>query len=68
MSLAHGRRMLTAREVADSLGLHVNTVKRIPPEELPFARVVARGDRRYHWADVAAYLARLQGGPTYGGE
>jgi hypothetical protein len=50
--------LLTASEVADALRLHVNTVKRIPVDQLPYVRIVARGDRRYQLADVHAYLER----------
>jgi excisionase family DNA binding protein len=55
-------RMLTGREVAAMLHLHQNTVKRIGDRgELPFVRVTSRGDRRYHPADVSAYLERMGG-------
>ena len=51
--------MMTTREVAEALNLHVNTVKRIADRgEMPFVRVVKRGDRRYRAADVMAYLGR----------
>ena len=50
---------LSAREVARALGLHTNTVKRIPAHLLPYVRVVARGDRRYRAADVREYLRRM---------
>lgn len=49
--------MLRIKEVADILGLHPSTVKRIPPSELPYYRVTKRGDRRYRKEDVLAYLA-----------
>ena len=45
-----GPRLLSVREVATRLGLHTNTVKRIPRSR--------RGDRRYHPVDVADYLER----------
>lgn len=48
-------RPLTAQEVAELLGIHVNTVKRIPPEDLPFFRIGQRGDRRYEVAHVTRY-------------
>lgn len=51
--------LLTAREVAELLHIHVNTVKRIPRYLLPYFIVVARGDRRYDNAAVQAYLDRL---------
>jgi len=48
---------LRARQAADALGLSVNALKRIPAEQLPFFRVVRRGDRRYRREDLAAYIA-----------
>ncbi len=51
--------MLTASEVADMLHLHVNTVKRLGDRgDLPFYRVSRRGDRRFRFDDVMAFLAR----------
>jgi excisionase family DNA binding protein len=51
--------MLTASEVADLLHLHVNTVKRLGDRgELPFYRVCKRGDRRFRYDDVLAFLQR----------
>jgi excisionase family DNA binding protein len=51
--------MLTASEVADLLHLHVNTVKRLGDRgELPFYRVCKRGDRRFRYEDVLAFLQR----------
>jgi excisionase family DNA binding protein len=47
---------LTAREVAMHLGVHYNTVKRIPASELPYFRFGARGDRRYRIEDVERYI------------
>jgi hypothetical protein len=44
------------REVALLLGVHPNTVKRIPPDTLPYFTVTARGDRRYQRDDVRAYI------------
>jgi hypothetical protein len=49
---------LRVTEVALSLNVHVNTVKRIPPRDLPFFRVGGRGDRRYSVRDVLAYIER----------
>jgi hypothetical protein len=46
----------TAREVASWLGIHVNTLKRIPKDELPYFRVGHRGDRRYYLEDVRTYV------------
>jgi excisionase family DNA binding protein len=48
---------LNAAEVARILGVHVNTIKRIHSDELPFFRIGMRGDRRYRSADVSAYIA-----------
>jgi excisionase family DNA binding protein len=53
---------LTPMEVAKYLGIHVNTVKRIPACELPYMRVTNRGDRRYHPEDVQAYIDQRTGG------
>lgn len=49
---------LSVNETAIMLGLHNNTVKRIPPEYLPFMRVTDRGDRKYRVSDVEAYIER----------
>lgn len=49
--------MWKVQEVADYLGIHANTVKRISPEELPYVKVVSRGDRRYDPRDVERYRA-----------
>lgn len=48
--------MMTVREVAIQLGVHVNTVKRISAAELPFYRISTRGDRRYRPADVRRFV------------
>jgi len=48
-------RPLTAQEVAERLGVHVNTVKRIHPEDLPYFRIGERGDRRYEDKHVTRY-------------
>lgn len=53
---------LTTREAARVLDVHMNTLKRIPSEELPFFRVGRRGDRRYLGDDVLAYLERNRRG------
>ncbi len=49
---------ITAREVAIWLDVHPNTVKRLPPSELPYMKVTSRGDRRYLLDDVEAYIQR----------
>jgi excisionase family DNA binding protein len=54
-------RLLTASEVAEMLHLHVNTVKRLGDRgELPFFRVVKRGDRRFRYEDVVEFLHRAK--------
>ncbi len=53
---ARGDYVLNVDDVAALLGIHGNTVKRIPPEELPYFRVGSRGDRRYDGKDVRAYI------------
>jgi len=55
--LPPGSAMLTAREVAELLGVHMNTLKRIPPARLPYFVVSSRGDRRYATADLELFLA-----------
>jgi hypothetical protein len=50
---------MSAPAVAEFLDLHVNTVKRIPPQELPYWRAgVGHGNRKYARADVLAYIER----------
>lgn len=49
-------RWLSPQQVADRLGVHMQTVKRIPPDELPYWRAGPRGDRKYDPADVDAYV------------
>ena len=49
---------LNVAEVARHLGCHPNTVKRIPPRELPFFRIGSRGDRRYELDDICSYIER----------
>lgn len=52
-------RLLNNHEAAEALGVSVSTVIRLGDRgELPFIRVVARGDRRYTVSDVAAYIER----------
>lgn len=48
--------LVTASEAAKILHIHPNTIKRIPPSELPFYRVSSRGDRRYEVAVLRQYL------------
>ena len=49
---------LSASEVALHLGVHINTVKKIPDNELPYFRIGSRGDRRYRIEDVERYIER----------
>lgn len=46
--------LLTSTEAAAALGIHPNTLKRMPG--LPFVRIGTRGDRRYRRADLDKYL------------
>lgn len=50
--------MIDARHAAKLLGLHINTLKRISANEIPYYRVTSRGDRRYNRQDIDAYLLR----------
>ncbi len=59
--LAGDETSLRPVQVARYLGLHANTVKRIPFALLPFSRVTTRGDRRYRESDVMAYVAYCSG-------
>ena len=43
-------------EAARRLGMHENTLRRIPPEDLPFMLANSRGDRRYHRDDIDRYI------------
>jgi len=47
---------MSAKETAQALGIHDNTVKRIPPSKLPYMRMNDRGDRKYWYEDVNAYI------------
>lgn len=50
--------LLSTAEASAWLDVHRNTLKRIPPSELPFFRIGSRGDRRYRAADVLAYIEK----------
>lgn len=50
--------LLTSRQAAELLNVHVNTLKRI--EGLSFFRVAHRGDRRYSLKDILDYLKQGQ--------
>ena len=56
-------KMFKASQVARILNVHVNTVKRIPPTELPFYAIGSRGDRRYLVNDLDKYLANNKNSP-----
>ena len=58
MTVAVREECLTANEVGLWLGLHVNTVKRIPFEDLPYFRIGNRGDRRYFPSTVHEYIRK----------
>jgi hypothetical protein len=49
---------LSALAVARYFGLHVNTIKRLPPADLPYLRIGQRGDRLYRRSDVETYIER----------
>ena len=52
--------MLTVREVATLLGIHVNTVRRWSDEgKLKAFRITKRGDRRFRREDVARFLFEI---------
>lgn len=54
--------LLTVAEAAEVLRVHPNTVKRLGDRgELPFFRVVRRGDRRIRRSDLEAYIRRMRG-------
>jgi len=57
---------LTADEVAELLGVHINTVKRIPVNALPYFLISTRGDRRYRKIDLDAYLASIMARAGFG--
>lgn len=49
---------MTVTRAAELLGVHVNTVVRIPPRDLPYFSFGSRGDRRYFPSDIEAYIER----------
>jgi excisionase family DNA binding protein len=58
-AMTDDERMLKPREVAELLGVHINTVKRLGDRgEMAFYRIGSRGDRRFRRADVEEYLSR----------
>ena len=49
--------MLTAREAAKYLHVHVNTIKRLSDRgKIPFYRISSRGDRRYYLKDLVKFV------------
>ena len=54
----NGNGMLTSKEVARLLNVHINTVRRWDDSGiLPAYRLGSRGDRRFSREDINAYLA-----------
>lgn len=52
--------MLTVREVADMLHVHVNTVRRWSNRGILKAyQINSRGDRRFRQQDVALFLVKM---------
>ena len=51
------QRLLTPQQVADVLGVSVDTVRRIPVRKLPFVVVGVRS-RRYTQEDVQRYITQ----------
>lgn len=47
---------MNVHQVAVALGIHQQSVKRIPASDLPFFRVNNRGDRRYFREDLDNYI------------
>jgi excisionase family DNA binding protein len=57
--------MLTVREVADMLHVHVNTVRRWSNRGLLKAyQINRRGDRRFRQEDVALFLVKMNSKAT----
>ena len=60
-------KMLTIRDVAEMLNVHVNSIRRWSNMGLlRVYRVGSRGDRRYRPEDVAQFLARDKNGAGHG--
>jgi excisionase family DNA binding protein len=63
VSLDDMRPMLTVKDVAQLLNIHVNTVRRWSDQNIIKSyRVTTRGDRRFKQEDIAHYLAELNEG------
>ena len=60
ISLNEMRPMLTVKDVARLLNIHVNTVRRWSDQNIIKSyRVTSRGDRRFRQEDISLYLAEL---------
>jgi excisionase family DNA binding protein len=60
--------MLTVREVAQLLHIHVNTVRRWSDQGIIKSyRITARGDRRFKREDIAVFLADFNEFNSYKG-
>ncbi len=58
--------MLTVREVAKLLHIHVNTVRRWSDQGIIKSyRITRRGDRRFKREDIAVFLADFNGFNSY---
>jgi excisionase family DNA binding protein len=54
------RPMLTVRQVAGLLGIHVNTVRRWSDEgKLKAFRITKRGDRRFKREEISRFLVEM---------
>jgi excisionase family DNA binding protein len=63
VSLDDMRPMLTVKDVAQLLNIHVNTVRRWSDQNIIKSyRVTTRGDRRFKQEDIARCLAELNEG------
>ena len=51
-----GNGWLSAHDAASYLGIHQNTLRRIPATDLPYFLLNPRGDRRYSPVDLDAYI------------
>jgi excisionase family DNA binding protein len=62
VSIEEMQPMLTVKDVARLLNIHVNTVRRWSDLNIIKSyRVTSRGDRRFLQSDIAHYLAELNG-------
>ena len=64
--LQHSR-MLTIRDVAEMLNVHVNSIRRWSNMGLlPVYRIGCRGDRRFRLEDINQFIARGRNGAGHG--